>query len=121
MRSRSCPKRITVVLAHCSSKPAEISWTSSCTRGRNWIGVPGTRACLAAQSLPELKAMEAAPLATRLTTYLELEQIVQAFARGHLNLLILIGGHGLGKSRIVRQALDGQVCWLEGNLSVFGL
>ena len=65
--------------------------------------------------------MEAAPLATRLTTYLELEQIVQAFARGHLNLLILIGGHGLGKSRIVRQALDGQVCWLEGNLSVFGL
>ena len=52
--------------------------------------------------------MEAAPLATRLTTYLELEQIVQAFARGHLNLLILIGGHGLGKSRIVRQALAGQ-------------
>jgi hypothetical protein len=39
-------------------------------------------------------AMEAAPLATRLTTYAELQQIVQAFARGHLNLLILIGGHG---------------------------
>jgi hypothetical protein len=38
----------------------------------------------------------------RLTTYFELEKIVQAFARGHLNLLILIGGHGLGKSRIVR-------------------
>jgi hypothetical protein len=57
--------------------------------------------------------MEAAPLATRLTTYAELQQIVQAFARGHLNLLILIGGHGLGKSRIVRQALAGQACWLK--------
>jgi hypothetical protein len=57
----------------------------------------------------------------RLTTYLELETIVQAFARGHLKLLILIGGHGLGKSRIVRQALAGRACWLEGNLSVFGL
>src|ERR1700716_3659427 len=56
-----------------------------------------------------------------LTTYLELSRIVQAFARGHLQLLILIGGHGLGKSRCVRQALDGQACWLEGNLSAFGL
>jgi hypothetical protein len=57
----------------------------------------------------------------RLTTYLEVEKIVQAFARGHLRLLILIGGHGLGKSRIVRQALAGPSCWLEGSLSVFGL
>ncbi len=57
----------------------------------------------------------------RLTTYLELEKIVEAFARGHLHLLILIGSHGLGKSRIVRQALAGRACWLEGNLSVFGL
>src|SRR5260370_1071153 len=57
----------------------------------------------------------------RLTTYLELETIVQAFARGHLKLLILIGGHGLGKSRSVRRALAGRACWLEGNLSVFGL
>jgi hypothetical protein len=64
---------------------------------------------------------QAAPLGIRLTTYLELEKMVQAFARGHLHLLILIGGHGLGKSRIVRQALAGQACWLEGNLSVFGL
>jgi hypothetical protein len=56
-----------------------------------------------------------------LKTYFELEKIVRAFARGHLRLLILIGGHGLGKSQIVRQALDGPACWLEGSLSVFGL
>jgi len=54
-------------------------------------------------------------------TYLELDRIVQAFAHGHLRLLILIGSHGLGKSRSVRQALAGQACWLAGNLSVFGL
>jgi hypothetical protein len=67
------------------------------------------------------QARESAVPGMRLTTYLELEKIVQAFARGHLHLLILIGGHGLGKSRIIRQALAGSACWLEGNLSVFGL
>jgi hypothetical protein len=60
-------------------------------------------------------------LGIHLTTYAELEKIVCAFARGTLNLLILLGGHGLGKSRIVRQALSGQACWLEGNTSPFGL
>src|SRR5262245_11133726 len=60
-------------------------------------------------------------LGIRLTTYAELEKIVTAFARGDLNLLILLGGHGLGKSRIVRQAVTGRACWLEGNTSPFGL
>jgi hypothetical protein len=67
------------------------------------------------------QAREPAVPGIRLTTYFELEKVVEAFARGHLNLLILIGGHGLGKSRLVRQALAGQAYWLEGNLSVFGL
>jgi hypothetical protein len=66
-------------------------------------------------------AREPAVPGLRLTTYFELEKVVRAFARGHLRLLILIGGHGLGKSRIVRQALACPTCWLEGNLSVFGL
>src|SRR5262245_10616777 len=57
----------------------------------------------------------------RLDSYLELEQMVQAFADGHFNLLILIGGPGLGKSRVVRQALGGPACWLAGNVSAFGL
>jgi hypothetical protein len=63
----------------------------------------------------------AAPLGIGVTAYAELERIVRAFARGDLNLLILVGGHGLGKSRIMRQALGGQACWLQGNTSVFGL
>ena len=67
------------------------------------------------------QAREPAVPGMRLTTYFELEKIIQAFARGHLHLLMLIGGHGLGKSRIVRHALAGPACWLEGNLSVFGL
>jgi hypothetical protein len=67
------------------------------------------------------KTARAAPLGIRVTTYAELERIVHAFARGDLNLLILVGGHGLGKSRIMRQALGGQACWLQGTTSVFGL
>ena len=66
-------------------------------------------------------AARAAPLAIRVTTYAELEKIVHAFAAGHFQLLILLGSHGLGKSRMVRQALPGSSCWLEGNTSVFGL
>jgi hypothetical protein len=62
-----------------------------------------------------------APMGIRVTTYAELERIVQAFASGHLHLLILLGSHGLGKSRMVRQALPGPSCWLQGNTSVFGL
>ena len=57
----------------------------------------------------------------RVSSYADLEKIAGAFARGDLNLLILLGSHGLGKSRILRQALHGQACWLEGNTSVFGL
>ena len=65
-------------------------------------------------------ASHATPLGIHVTTYADLEKIVQAFARGDLNLLILLGSHGLGKSRIVRHALPGPVCWLDGNLSIFG-
>jgi len=67
------------------------------------------------------QAAHAIPLGIRVTTYAELERIVLAFARGDLNLLILLGSHGLGKSRIIHQALPGPVCWLDGNTSVFGL
>jgi hypothetical protein len=66
-------------------------------------------------------AAGAAPLGIRVTTYAELEKIVHAFAVGHFQLLILLGSHGLGKSRMVCQALPGPSCWLEGNTSVFGL
>ena len=60
-------------------------------------------------------------LGMRLTRYADLEKIVDAYARGGLNLLILLGGHGLGKSRVLREATASQTCWLEGNTSPFGL
>jgi hypothetical protein len=59
--------------------------------------------------------------AGRLTTYTELEQYVRAFAEGHLNLLMIFGPPGVGKSRSVRQALDNQVCWIGGQATPFGI
>src|SRR6202035_3236658 len=67
------------------------------------------------------KSSRPGPLGIRLSTYADLEKIVHGFARGDLNFLILLGGHGLGKSRALRQAMAGQACWLEGNASDFGL
>ena len=61
------------------------------------------------------------PLGIRLIAYTELEKVARAFARGDLNLLILLGSHGLGKSRVLRRATAGQACWLQGNTSPFGL
>jgi len=56
-----------------------------------------------------------------LTTYERLEQYLGAFARGHFNLLILVGSGGLAKSRSVRAVLDGKACWIEGNATPFGM
>jgi hypothetical protein len=50
-----------------------------------------------------------------------LEQYVRAFAAGHLNLLMIFGPPGVGKSRCVRQALRGQVCWINGQATPFGI
>jgi hypothetical protein len=54
-------------------------------------------------------------------TYAQLHQFVTAFAQGHLNLLILLGGAGLAKSQTVRQAVGPEVCWIEGNATPFGI
>src|SRR5712692_2504083 len=59
--------------------------------------------------------------ALRLSTYSELEQYVRAFAAGHLNLLMIFGPPGVGKSRSVRQALGSQVCWIGGQATPFGI
>lgn len=59
--------------------------------------------------------------AIRLTTYPELERFATAFAGGHLNVLILLGGPGLAKSWTLRQALGTRACWIEGNASAFGM
>jgi hypothetical protein len=55
-------------------------------------------------------------------TYDELRSYVRAFADGHLNLLIIVGSGGVGKSRNVRDALcKKEVCWIEGNASPLGM
>jgi hypothetical protein len=61
------------------------------------------------------------PHAVRVSTYAALEQYVRAFAAGHLNLLLLFGPPGVGKSRCVRQALGSQVGWLSGQATPLGI
>lgn len=56
-----------------------------------------------------------------LHTYAALEDYVQAYASGHINLLILVGPPGLAKSRTVRAILRGDACWIEGNATAFGI
>lgn len=56
-----------------------------------------------------------------LSSYAELEAFLTAFAEGHINLVILIGARGLGKSRAVRNILGDEICWIEGNASPFGI
>lgn len=54
-------------------------------------------------------------------TYAELDTYLDAFSAGHLNLLILLGGPGLSKSRSVRRAVGSGTCWIEGNATAFGM
>src|SRR5713101_5204116 len=56
-----------------------------------------------------------------LTTFAELESYVLAFGAGHLNLLMIFGPPGVGKSRLVRQSLGSQVCWIGGQATPFGI
>ena len=67
------------------------------------------------------KSQSLPPHALRLSTYSELEQYVRAFAAGHLNLLMVFGPPGVGKSRSVRQAIVSQVCWIGGQATPFGI
>lgn len=59
--------------------------------------------------------------AVHVTTYSDLQQWIDAFARGVLNLLILIGGPGLAKSRLMRDAVGPQACWIEGHATALGM
>jgi hypothetical protein len=59
--------------------------------------------------------------ALRIHTYADLEPYAQAFAAGHLNLLILCGPPGVGKSHCLRRAVGEKVCWIDGNASAFGI
>jgi hypothetical protein len=59
--------------------------------------------------------------AVRLATFVELEQYVRAFADGHLNLLLIFGPPGVGKSRCIRRQLAGRACWINGQATPFGI
>ena len=59
--------------------------------------------------------------AVRVGTYAELERYVRAFADGHLNLLMIFGHPGVGKSRCVRHALGRHVCWIGGQATPLGI
>ena len=54
-------------------------------------------------------------------TYAELDTYLAAFSSGHLNLLILLGGPGLSKSRSVKRIVRDAACWIEGNATAFGM
>ena len=56
-----------------------------------------------------------------ITQYAHLRKYITAFAEGHLNLLILLGGPGLSKSFTTRQVVGNRAAWIEGNASAFGL
>jgi hypothetical protein len=56
-----------------------------------------------------------------LSTYVRLHQYLHAFAKGHINLLILVGQPGIAKSRTVRETLGPDICWIEGNATPFGM
>src|SRR5229473_4798139 len=75
--------------------------------------LPGVEVMASSRRLP--------PHAVRVPTYVELEQYVRAFAAGHLNLLMLFGPPGVGKSRCLRQALDHRVCWISGQATPLGI
>ncbi len=53
-------------------------------------------------------------------TYRELDQFVEAFAEGLLNLLLIIGRPGVQKSQAVKAAVGRRACWIDGSATAFG-
>ena len=58
---------------------------------------------------------------TRVTSYRELEAFVDAFANGHLNLLIIYGRPGVGKSSAVRKRVGNRAFTINGTATPFGI
>ena len=59
--------------------------------------------------------------AISVTRYQDLDPFVEAFANGHLNLLVLVGAPGLQKSRGLRDAVGESASWIEGHATPFGI
>src|SRR5271165_6268120 len=73
------------------------------------------------QGITMAKSKNLPPAVVSITTYNALENYARAFAEGHLNLLMLCGHPGLGKSQCFRRALTSKVCWIDGNASALGI
>lgn len=56
-----------------------------------------------------------------ITTYAELQRYGEAFAAGHFNMLIVTGGPGLGKSRLLKELVGSRACWIDGHTTAFGM
>ena len=68
------------------------------------------------------KRLHAPKHAITVRTYAELYEFVCAFAKGGINLMILVGPPGVAKTQTVKRALEGAPYNLvEGNASAFGL
>lgn len=67
--------------------------------------------------MPKSKSLTS--FVTHIGTYAELASYARAFADGHLNLLLVSGDPGLGKSRQMRESIGDHACWIDGNASPF--
>lgn len=56
-----------------------------------------------------------------LSTYADVGRYGEAFAKGHFNLLIVTGGPGLGKSRLLKSLVSPGACWIDGHTTAFGM
>jgi hypothetical protein len=59
--------------------------------------------------------------AVSLHAYQQVKEYARAFADGHLNLLMVLGEPGLGKSRAIREVVGERACWIDGTASPFGI
>ncbi len=60
-------------------------------------------------------------LRTHVATYHDLQSFVDAFANGHLNLLIVYGRPGIGKSHTIRERVGKRAFTINGTASPFGI
>jgi hypothetical protein len=65
--------------------------------------------------------MRAPKNAVTVSTYAEFDRFAGAFAEGHFNLLIVLGGPGLSKTRLMRKAVGPSACCIEGHVTPFGV
>lgn len=67
----------------------------------------------ASQSFPEFAIV--------VRKYSELREYARCFGEGHFGLIFVLGPPGVGKTRIVRQAVGAAACYINGNATAFGL